>query len=195
MFKDFCESYYSKNISIIPVKGKRVGVKNFGQYSHRVPSKKEIEIFKKTKADYNIGLMLGRVNNLMCIDVDTDRKDVLDLIENETPKTPVAKFGKKGITKFYRTTINFNESMCDLDHGCMLEFHGSSRQTVIPPSIHPETKNPYVWVGSNLLDSYEDIPPISSKSLIVIREYMRNTYNITDMRSFLREKRRQFANT
>jgi len=134
MFKEVCDSYYTKDISVIPVLGKRVGVKDFGQYSHRLPTKLEIKRFKDTKADYNVGLMLGRINNLMCIDVDTDLDDVLGLIESACPQTPTAKFGSKGITKFYRSTLNYNESFCSLEHGCMLEFHGTSRQTVIPPS-------------------------------------------------------------
>jgi hypothetical protein len=195
MFKEFCEDYYSRGISVIPVRGKKVGVSNFGQYSHRLPTRTEIDLFKKNKPDLNIGLMLGRVNNLMCIDVDTDLKDVMELIENETPQTPVAKFGSKGITKFYRTTLNYNDSMCSFDHGCMLEFHGSSRQTVIPPSIHPTTKNSYVWVGGNLLDNYEDIPTISYRNLKNIRDYMVNKYNVIDMRTFLRKKRIQLANS
>lgn len=195
MFSEVCESYYSNDISVIPVKGKKVGVVDFGKYSHRLPYRNEIDLFKKTKGHYNIGLMLGRINNLMAIDVDTDLKDVMEFIDIETPETPVSKFGKKGITKFYRSTLNYNESMCDIDHGCMLEFHGTSRQTVIPPSIHPDTKSPYVWVGSSLLESLKDIPPITSKALSKIRDYMTGNYKITDMRTFLREKRRQLANT
>lgn len=195
MFEEFCERYYSRGVSIIPVKGKRVGVLDFGQYSHRLPNRTEIEVFKMTKGQYNIGLMLGRINNLMCIDVDTDREDVMELIENEAPATPVAKFGKKGITKFYRTTLNYNESFCSYDHGCMLEFHGTSRQTVIPPSIHPETKEPYVWAGKSLIEGLDEIPPIKPKALFKIKEYIQNKYKTVDMRTFLREQRRRLGNT
>jgi len=174
MYATECEKYYSKGISVIPSDGKKVIISSFGQYSFRGPKRNEVNFFKKRYANNNVGLMLGPVNNLIAIDVDTDLKGVLSVVENEAPKTPCAKFGKKGITKFYKGVRPKNNMFITRKHGCMLEFLCSSKYTIVPPSIHPETNAPYRWVGSSVLDAYDDIPEIKPQHLQAIEHYMRS---------------------
>lgn len=174
MFAKECDAYLDKGISVIPADGKKVIVDSFGQYSFRAPMANEIDFFKKRYMNKNIGLMMGPVNNLMCIDVDTNLKQVLDVVNKETPDTPVAKFGSKGITKIYRMTRKTNNMFIHKENGCMLEFLCSSKYTIIPPSMHPNTGEPYKWIGGSLLDNLDDIPVIKESHLKKIEEYMRS---------------------
>lgn len=174
MYAQECDAYLNKGFSVIPSDGKKVIVESFGQYSFRVPKLNEINYFKGRYKNKNIGFMLGPVNNMMVIDVDTDLKGVLDVVEKEAPATPVAKFGKKGISKFYRMTRKTNNMFVNKKHGCMLEFLCSSKYTIIPPSIHPDTLSPYEWVGGSILDNIEDIPEIKLSHLQKIEDYMRS---------------------
>jgi hypothetical protein len=184
MFEMLSTSYYNAGISVIPVDGKRVPVSNFGKYSHRLPNANEIKYFKARFPMHNIGLMLGPVNNLMGIDIDTNNTDVLKVIEFLAPETPVEKIGKRGKTSFYRSNILTNEMMFNKDEGCMLEFLCTSKQTVIPPSIHPSTKNKYRWLSGTLLDNIKNIPQITQDILDEIKEWMVKKYQVINFKEY-----------
>ena len=51
----------------------------------------------------------------------------------------------------------------------MGEMLGKAHLAVIPPSIHPETKQPYRWVGPSLLQvPYTDLPIVDPRELMKI---------------------------
>ena len=95
----------------------------------------------------NIGLPLGQ-NGLLAIEIDTDEPDQLKSILEALPPIIVAKRGKRGLTAFYLTS----------GHGIatrrlgLVEILSHGTQTVIPPSIHPATGQPYVWVEPQALE-------------------------------------------
>jgi len=194
MYAELCDEYYAAGLSVIPSRGKKVAVPSFGQYSFRAPSRNEINFFKGRFPRGNIGLMLGRFNNMMAIDIDTDKKDVIDMIESVLPETPVEKRGKKGKTMFYRTSLDHNVMHVSKENGCMLEYLCSSKYTIIPPSVHPETKKEYVWLKGTLLDELDNIPELSKNSLKEINTYMNNKYKTKDL-SDLIDHRRFHENT
>lgn len=184
MFSEVCDEYYSKGISVIPANGKRVPVDNFGRYSHKLPDKAEIEFFKTRFRNHNIGVMMGPINGLMVLDVDTDDKRVMQFIHQNVPKTNVKKFGKKGMTLFYKAVRKTNAMYISKEGGCQLEFLCSSRYTVIPPSIHPETKRPYNWVGQDLLTGFDDIPEITENHLDKIDNYLREKHDCITLKEY-----------
>lgn len=84
--------------------------------------------------------------------IDIDNEDMWKAIYDLLPPTPHIKRGKRGWTFIYsvhptdpvrrtRTFIN------RFDGAMMLEVLAQGRQTVLPPSIHPETGLPYEWVA------------------------------------------------
>jgi hypothetical protein len=90
------------------------------------------------------------------------------------PNTPITKFGKKGFTGFYRyphgevPTASFRGK----DGRVILDILGHGRQTVIPPTVHPETGRPYEWQeeGIPLLGvSPEDLPELEADIVDRIR--------------------------
>lgn len=96
----------------------------------------------------NVGMLTSQ---RPCIDLDAPA--IWEAIADLVPVTPHVKRGKKGKTFVYsvhptdpvrrtRTFVNrFNKSEM------LLEVLAHGRQTVLPPSIHPETGLPYEWVG------------------------------------------------
>lgn len=95
----------------------------------------------------NVGML---TDNRPCIDVDM--WEIWPAIADLVPVTPHIKYGAKGRTFVYsvhptdpvrrtRTYVNrFDQQM-------ILEVLAHGRQTVLPPSIHPETGRAYEWVG------------------------------------------------
>jgi predicted P-loop ATPase len=48
---------------------------------------------------------------------------------------------------------------------------------VIPPTIHPDTKKPYQWLGRNLLDMpFEDLPLVDSRRVELIKALIENEH-------------------
>ena len=98
----------------------------------------------------NIGILTGTrataTHVVACVDYDSDDPDTLDELQRSLPQTPVRKRGKRGHSGFYLVpagTIGFRTSI--------VELLTDTRQTVIPPSVHPDTGRPYQWLGEATL--------------------------------------------
>lgn len=106
-----------------------------------------------------IGLLTGKINNIIAVDIDSDDKDFL---KDFDCYSAIAKRGQKGITYFFQ----FIEGMESKSFPPFVDFLCDGRQTVLPPSIHPITKAPYYWIDeqSTLLTvNIDDIPVLSLK--------------------------------
>lgn len=117
--------------------------------------------------DAGIGVVLGTPAGagweLAAVDIDTEDDMVLGQIESALPPSPVRKRGGKGYTAFYRVppgTKGRNwrrqgRGLCDLLTG------NQTRQTVLPPSIHP-TGVAYQWLTDQTLETVrpEDLPAL-----------------------------------
>ena len=117
----------------------------------------------------NLGLLLGKpVNGLYsyAIDVDVDDPQVLYAVGQAVGPGSPQKRGKKGMTfiimskdtSFAKAKIKGKGTKNT--HGKpMIEILGDGNQTVVPPSIHPETGEPYEWVNFSLLSQHaHEIP-------------------------------------
>src|SRR5262249_41003695 len=99
----------------------------------------------------NIGTRLG--SGLVGADCDTE--EAAQKFLTVFPGSPVVKRGQKGFTAFYRADFDVpSENWYDENGNKVIEILSAGRQTVIPPSIHPDTKTPYEWVnGHSLYDT------------------------------------------
>jgi len=126
--------------------GNRHGWQN---YAHRLPTDVEVEIWE-TWPDGGICLPLGGVSKLLAIDIDTNRPDVIAALESELSGLLVCrKRGKRGYTAFVRVskvdTFQLAQTKWNVDGLRVLDLLFTGRQTVMPPTIHPDTKQPYTW--------------------------------------------------
>jgi hypothetical protein len=105
----------------------------------------------------NIGVRLGK--GLVALDYDHDEAALI--ISAAFPDTPVNKAGQRGWTGLYRVDADVpSEDFFNDDGELVLQILGEGKQTVIPPSIHPDTEQPYRWTnGHSLYDTaIESLP-------------------------------------
>lgn len=106
---------------------------------------------------------------LLAVDPDNvtrEQNDAIEVVlERHGPLSPVGKTGQKGCTRFYRTRqplfrrdgpqLQFRRpKTVGKGDEVMLDLLSHGRQTVVPPTVHPDTKLPYTWQddGHTLLD-------------------------------------------
>lgn len=93
----------------------------------------------------SIGVALGR--GLICIDIDQEY--LLDPILSILPASPVQKKGRKGISLFFRGDTekirSRNYRTPAPERIGLVDLLAEGKQTVLPPSIHPDTNEPYYW--------------------------------------------------
>lgn len=148
IFDELTQQYLEKGISVIPVKGKVPQIENWQRWCSELPDD-PITYLGQT----GIGVCLGPASNLVAVDIDTDDENIL----NKVPPSPVVRKGKKGEVRFFQYSKNI-QSRTYRDWN--IEILSIGRQAVLPPSIHPETKKPYVWVKEDLLNFDLDNLPI-----------------------------------
>ena len=95
--------------------------------------------------DRNIGLALGPASGVVALDFDYDVDGRHAEIIRILGDSPVKKRGAKGHTGFYRFS-NQRSVKYSIGTESVLEVLSTGRQTVLPPSIHPDTKKPYEWL-------------------------------------------------
>lgn len=136
------------------------------------------------KADLNLGVLLGVEASPgvfpLAVDIDVDDEALIRNIAEAFAVPPPAKRGKKGITYFARMGSPAKKrAMNRVDpvtksRKQVVELLATGQQTVIPPSIHPETGQPYEWVGPSLLDfDPGELPEFNDQVLFEIETAVR----------------------
>jgi hypothetical protein len=113
-----------------------------------------------TADDAGIGVALGR--GLICIDIDLE--EAVDPLLAILPPSPVQKKGRKGISLFYRgdTEKIRSKNFRTPERVGLVDLLAEGKQTVLPPSIHPDTGEPYYWWTDETLADYrpEELPEL-----------------------------------
>jgi hypothetical protein len=100
---------------------------------------------------------------LIAVDIDLEEHQLIRCVEMAIGEKVPVKRGKKGFTYIFRMDREYKT------HKIYWTRDGKKRrrstcwqgsQTVIPPSIHPDTKQPYQWVAGTPLDQidYRTLP-------------------------------------
>ena len=126
-----------------------------------------------SNANHGIGLLMGTPfhdgTTLGAMDIDDDTLVRLGRALLGDP--PCSRVGKKGCVIFFRASgsVPNGEFRLRLPSGKRGSKHTEIMTTkkliVIPPTIHPETQQPYSWVGTPLHElDYTDLPIIEVAS-------------------------------
>lgn len=143
------------------------------RYRDRLPSDREVEGWERAPGHPGICLILGKASQRL-IAVDIDVEDAVDPVTRALPYTPVRKRGRKGVTLIFRDpgipARAFNRPLSPGRKERMVDVLGEGRQTVCPPSIHPDTGKPYVWCGELALEDadIDDIPMLPENALDLV---------------------------
>ena len=124
--------------------------------------------------DANAGIVLGTPAGgdtfVVALDFDAEDADDLDALLRTAPASPMVKRGHKGETRFYRAPRTLRSKPYDGPTGRLLDVLTGydTRQTVVPPSIHPTTGAPYVWLRGPVAAA--DLPLLSDADMEALEE-------------------------
>jgi len=137
------------------------GMSGWQKYCDRGPTKFELDIWAQWE-DASLCVALGRASNLTAIDFDYGSPEVRAALEACLPPSPVKKMGAKGYTAFYRGYPVASKKYL-LDGVSVIEVLASGKQTVLPPSKHPDGME-YRWLTADNLEDMtaDELPEIPS---------------------------------
>jgi len=120
------------------------------RWCDRLPTEIELEIWD-TWPDAGICVPLS--HSLKVIDIDTDDPAMMAAVQAVLPDSEVKKRGAKGFSAFYRGSPAIVSAPFSVGKTRVVDLLAYGRQTVLPPTIHPDTGQPYHWLGSETLES------------------------------------------
>jgi hypothetical protein len=156
--------------SAIPVMpgAKFPGVRSHGEwyaesgwqrFCDRLPTEYETRAWA-TWEDAGVCIALG-MNDVVAVDIDTTDEAITQAIMSVLPPSPVGKRGAKGYTLFFRANVYRTDpdtgeitgvvksKPYDVHRERVVDLLCHGRQTVLPPSIHPETGRAYSWLDDD----------------------------------------------
>ena len=165
-------------------KGEPALMPEWTKFAKRLPTSFEVEHWQSTIPDFGIGLVMS--SDQIGVDIDVDDSAIVEAIRLAVGPTPAVKAGQKGETRFYLgpgvESRSYNEYLPDPTQPCgyrrgrrLCDIIGPGRQTVLPPSVHPDTGLPYRWTGFAALDALDpdELPVITPETLDQIGEALR----------------------
>lgn len=100
--------------------------------------------------------------------LDWDHDDLAVAAMYEFPSA-VQKEGRRGFTSFFVARREISSKDFRVDGKCVVQVLSTGRQTVLPPTVHPDTRKPYIWSGERSLfdtniENLPELPPSSGAS-------------------------------
>ena len=177
IFAEHAEAYRGKQHPVIPFKPmeKRPSTTGWSKFSDHMPSDRLYEDWLNNKGDHGIGMVMGAEvapgKRLIGLDVDDALFELAVL--GMLPGNPPVKRGKKGCTAFVliesglpvpSSTLKGKNGLGNID------VLADKKCTVLPPSIHPDTKQSYTWDGDDLPSfEREAIPVLGDQDFGIIK--------------------------
>jgi hypothetical protein len=123
-----------------------------------------------------IGVRCGRqADGSYLVGLDAD-SEAAALAAIEFPGLAVTKFGKRGFTGFFRSLAPVaSRGFRDAKGNMLLQVLGDGTQSVLPPTIHPDTQKEYVWTCDGTLYDipFANLPQWPADAFERIEEMMR----------------------
>lgn len=170
IFLDHVDHYITSGLPAIPLirRDKRPAITNWSRFCASMPEPVELQRWKEIYAEGNIGLPLGTASGLCMIDIDVEDPSLIQKIIEALPPSPWHRRGKKGLVLAYKHTGINNFVIKDSNGRGMLDFLSAGRQVVLPPSIHPDTKEPYTS-NSNLWEVFGECIGLNTEVEALLR--------------------------
>jgi hypothetical protein len=197
ILKDLAIRYADSGKSVIPVNGKKPYILNWSKFCEELTTEEALEKMDFSTAT-GLGLCLGKSSGICCIDIDTTSEENYSKIRAIIQNSPCGKVGNKGATFFYRLPETKVRDIIThkFGNGDMVEFFFGKKQTVIPPSVHPDTKEQYRWIGEPLSPNYDtDNLPVFDITIIDDIERLSKNNIVKDIdRSFTSGRNNALSN-
>lgn len=178
-FHDWALDYKARGFSPMPInpgtkvpgQGGKYNLKKWSAFCSAPASDWLIRKWMASHHDLGITLACG-YGGLIAVDVDDERaypavRQVLGHIR------PPAKLGQRGGTAFFfdpTGKIRSKNVRAAKENGeiggTLVEFLGWGRQTVIPPTIHAKTSQPYRWKNATLIGVRPADLPVITQAMV-----------------------------
>jgi putative DNA primase/helicase len=179
-YADYAELYLELGFSPLPlpVGKKKSPPTGYTGYDGKDVTAEDVAIWIEQMPDGNIALRLPR--GTIGIDVDAYKgpaqlakweKLVSDL--GELPETSSCSSRDDGISgiRFYRVPVDYVAEDMGIA-GEVIQHH--HRYAVVPPSIHPDTKNEYTW-ADGMMRGVDELPELPQAWLDALRKSAKTT--------------------
>jgi len=162
IFKNWALKYHECGIPVIPLRGKIPQIKNWERWSLKEQTADEVEWLIARFPTANIGAVMGKW--ACAVDIDTDNNEVLQAV----PFSPIKRKGNTGHITLYAPIDLQNNAGTRTP----VELLNVGRQIVLPPSIHPDSGNPYKWTGLEDILTFNmcDLPKITESDITRIEK-------------------------
>jgi hypothetical protein len=137
-------------------RGEWQGLTAWQELSRRQPSKYELPIWESWPGHVGIGLVCGFAG-LIAVDIDTDQPNILRALHAVLPYSPCGKRGQKGETLFFRGAPAIRPRAFNIGKERIIDLLAEGRQTVLPPTLHADTGEPYRWTREGR--ALDDVTP------------------------------------
>lgn len=180
IFKDTAPLYWAKNMPAIPLHsfdainasgvklGKAPILPQWNLYHDTMPSPEEQKEWLEKYPEVNIGLPLGKQSRCVALDIDTEVESEQALIKSIVPQSSWVRIGKKGCVMMFKYNGEQTFRIKDVTGRTICELLSSRTQCCLPPSIHPDTKAPYV-ANCNLYDVVDRLPILPKDLETILR--------------------------
>lgn len=159
IYRDHAAKYFEKGLVVFPIQGKVPKIK---EWQNITLEQSESYVDDPVKSTWGISLLCGARSGIIAFDIDTDEIEILEIINKYIPRSPSAKRGLKGETRFFRYSTIKTAHIKGI-----FDVLSDGAQTVLPPSIHPTTEKPYTWLGGALCDiDIENLPLLSPENIL-----------------------------
>lgn len=179
--------------------GEWYGDMDWSRFCDRLPTEIETSIWSRWP---DAGVCVAIDKQLKVIDVDTDDPDIRAAIEAVIPAPLVKKKGQKGYSAFYRGSENIVSRPFSLVlpggfESRIIDLLAYGRQTVLPPTVHPDTGAAYEWLTDDTLmdTSIEQLPLLPDDIALRLEEALRPFGELREFKPLVRNGEDVFGDT
>lgn len=179
IFGSVAVEYYTAGLTPLPLgkysskSAKAVAIDDWQVYCSTRPSREQIDEWVKRFGDHNVGLAMGTtVGDYVLVGFDIDDENYQEPIERAIGNLVSGKVGAKGATWFALASPelknrSFRKRNPDNNKfNTILDVLAVGRQAAVPPSIHPNTKKSFKWLGKSLIEiNLQDLPIVTDGTL------------------------------
>jgi hypothetical protein len=172
-FARFALAYRRHGYSPVPVRpgSKAPYISDWSRWNNELPPLELVREWAERYPDAGLSLALGPSCGVAAIDFDHDVGGLHARILEAAGPSPVAKRGQKGATLFYRHAGERSRAFRQASQ-TVAEILAGGRLVIVPPTVHPVTDRPYVWLTeATLLDVAADaLPPLKAEAVAALFE-------------------------
>lgn len=189
IFGEKAKFYWEKGMPVIPLHqfdavnasgtaiGKAPAITGWQRFHDSMPTEEDKKEWLERYPNVNIGLVLGKQSQCVALDIDSEVEAEIGLIDSIVPTSPWVRVGKKGKVLMFKYNGEQTFRIKDVSGRTICELLSSKCQVVLPPSIHPDTRAPYV-ANCDLYDVVDRLPILPKDIESILRNAFENKLGV-----------------